>query len=100
MPTVVCYADKDDQTMTRRNFLKQSTLLFLFLLSLTVYTFGQHNTITEVKFEFWHSRRIPDHHVTIEMKRFQDTVTVHVISTASSISSKWDSTKRDYSFHI
>ncbi len=79
--------------------VKKILLLLILLTSYTVETFGQDHGIYYVKFDFYHSRRIPNHHVSVNFQRYGDSISVHVISKPmSNQSDKWNRTKIDSTF--
>ena len=46
----------------KTTFLKVNLMLMLFI-GLTANTYGQDHGVYQVKFDFYHSLRIPNHHV-------------------------------------
>ena len=62
------------------NILTKIFLLIIMLTGFTIETFGQDHGIYHVKFDFHHSRRIPNHHVSVDFQRYGDSIMVHVIS--------------------
>lgn len=76
-------------------------LLITLLTSLTVETFGQDNGIYHVKFDFYHSRRIPNHHVSVDFQRYGDSISVHIVSEPmKNQGEKWKKTKIDSTFEL
>lgn len=94
----------EKMTMNISNLYIMTTVknIFLLLILLTSYaleTFGQDHGIYNVKFNFSHSRRIPNHHVSADFQRYGDSISVHVISEPmSNQSDKWNKTKVDSTF--
>jgi hypothetical protein len=77
------------------------SFLFIFLTSLTISTYGQDHSIYHVKFDYYHSMRIPNHHVSVEFQRFGDSISVHVVSEPMhGQDSKWDETKIDSNYKL
>ncbi len=81
--------------------MKKIVLIFLLIFSTGV-VFGQrkNDKITYIKFDFWHSLRIPNHTVSIEIIKRQSEVVVKVKSTPRNDNIKWKYSKVDTSFYI
>ena len=76
-------------------------LLIMLFTGLTSETYGQDHGIYQVKFDFYHSLRIPNHHVSVELQRYGDSIAVHVKSKPmKDQESKWDNTKVDTTFEL
>ena len=76
-------------------------LLIIVLTSFTVETFGQDHGIYHVKFDFYHSRRIPNHHVSVDFQRYGDSISVHIISEPmGNQGEQWNKTKIDSTFEL
>ena len=81
--------------------LKNIFVLLILLTSFTVETYGQDHGIYHVKLDFYHSRRIPNHHVSVNFQRYGDSISVHIKSEPmSNQSDKWNKTKIDSTFEI
>ena len=81
--------------------LTKISLLLMLLTSLTIETYGQDHGIYYVKFDFYHSRRIPNNHVSVEFQRFGDSISVHLISEPmNNQSEEWNETKQDSTFEL
>ena len=77
------------------------SFLFIFLTSLTISTYGQDHGIYHVKLDYYHSIRIPNHHVSVEFQRFGDSISVHVVSEPmDDQDSKWNETKIDSNYKL
>jgi hypothetical protein len=77
--------------------------MFLKLLFFTAFIplFGQKNDIYSVKFNFFHSKRIPDNHVSVEFERSGDKIQVSIKSIPKdSVSLEWKKSKRKNSFEL
>jgi hypothetical protein len=84
----------------KTTFLKVLLLLMLFT-GLTANTYGQEHGVYQVKFEFYHSLRIPNHHVSVEFQRYGESISVHVKSEPmKDQDSKWNDTKLDTTFEL
>ena len=81
--------------------MRKITLIFILIVSTGV-IFGQqkNDKITYIKFAFWHSLRIPNHTVSIEIIKRQSEFIVKVKSTPMNDDIKWKYSKVDTSFYI
>jgi hypothetical protein len=77
------------------------SFLSLLLTSLTISTYGQAPNIYHIKFNYHHSKRIPNHHVSVEFQRLGESISVHVVSEPmKGHDSKWDETKINSTYKI
>ena len=87
--------NKISATMAKLSFL------FILLTSLTMSTYGQDQSIYHIKFDYYHSMRIPNHHVSVEFQRFGDSISVHVVSEPMKGQDiKWGETKIDSTYNL
>ena len=90
-----------DQKVKISTTIAKISFLFIFLTSLTISTYGQDHNIYHVKFDYYHSKRIPNQHVSVEFQRFGDDISVHVVSEPmQGQDSKWDKTKIDSTYKL
>ena len=76
-------------------------LLIILVASFTIETFSQEHGIYHVKFELYHSRRIPNNHVLVDIQRYGDSISVHVISEPmNNQNEKWTKTRIDTTFNL
>ena len=82
--------------------MKKKFVLWCFLLFSISTVTGQEyrKEITFVTLEFWHSLRIPNHHIKIELKNIRDEVSVDVLAESMSDDKKWNVFNRDTTFTI
>ncbi len=82
--------------------MKMIKIIFaLLIIAVLSPLFGQNNEIYSVKFNFHHSKRIPDNYVSVDFQRYGDSIHVSVKSIPmDSVSLKWKATKREYSFEL
>ena len=77
--------------------LTKFVLMILLVASFTIETVGQEHGIYHVKFEFFHSRRIPNNHVWVDFQRYGDSISVHVVSEPmNNQDEKWAKTRLEY----
>jgi hypothetical protein len=90
-----------DQKIKISATMAKLSFLFILLTSLTISSYGQAYSIYHVKFDYYHSMRIPNHHVSVEFQRFGDSISVHVVSEPMKGQDiKWDETKIDSTLPI
>lgn len=70
--------------MNKRKFHIKTAFLKVFLLlmiftGLTAETYGQDHGIYQVKFDFYHSLRIPNHHVSVFEGYIDEEFSEHTI---------------------
>jgi hypothetical protein len=76
-------------------------LFILFLITIFGSSYGQNTEIYTIKFNFHHSRRIPDNYVSVNLERYGDSIHVSVKSIPmDTVSLKWKETKQEYSFGL
>lgn len=75
--------------------------MLMLCIGLTANTYGQDHGVYQVKFDFYHSLRIPNHHVSVEFQRYGDSISVHVKSEhMKDQDSKWNDTKLNTTFEM
>jgi hypothetical protein len=95
-----------EKTMNKSKFqiMKTVTKIFLLIIMLTSFTiesFGQNHGIYYVKFDFYHSLRIPNYHVSVDFQRYGDSISVRIISEPmKNQDEKWNKTKIDSTFEL
>jgi len=58
-------------------------LVILIFTGLTAETYGQDHGIHQVKLDFYHSLRIPNHHVSVEFQRYGGSMSSAVVKKLS-----------------
>ena len=77
----------------------------IFLVTFLLCTgFGSHtkaqDSINKIKFEFYHSLRIPFYHILIEIHQKQEKTTLHLVSSPMNKDSQWNYSRIDTVFEI